>query len=471
MTDHLRKELKDFAAGIREWLPGLKWLARSAISIRTESDLIILHARAALLFNEPTGPITTFSLETKSLSVINDVVAVTSSTQDDMLCKLEQGQLEIAGRSLHLLRNYKGSTWQLSAHHSPFFHPSQPVGPRSPTVFLSAADRHNVYQIIGNVELLDWELKAADTPFASLEELSRFLGFDPTGAARIELTAQFPGLINNTSTLTKGTAQIHANVAMGMDKTQFKLGYVAYKAGATPVRAHLMGDRAQWIERTDYSEAVFRFDVADYPTLALYLSYKGSAIHQASISDPQNPANPRQTAYEVVDPQLTNLRKYLQGEGKSPEDDLEFAVACVFHLVGFSAIRFGEMDQFRNFSDIVGFAPSGKVVVAEVTTGPIDANGKLSKLTGRAFEIRDRLQQIGAVTTDVLPMVVTTLARGAIAGDMKKAGDGDISVVAKEDLLIVASQPSFDLDPEKAFATFKSQIPKVAGGSNSLGWF
>jgi len=75
------------------------------------------------------------------------------------------------------------------------------------------------------------------------------------------------------------------------------------------------------------------------------------------------------------------------------------------------------------------------------------------------------------VTTDVLPMVVTTLARGAIAGDMKKAGDGDISVVAKEDLLIVASQPSFDLDPEKAFATFKSQIPKVAGGSNSLGWF
>jgi hypothetical protein len=459
----VKSELEAFAVGIREWLPALKWLARTVISIRTEPDLIILQARAALLFDEPRGPLRNFALETKSLSVIADAVPMSRSVQEDLMSNLEQGRLRIGGRTDHLLRLFQSHTFHVSAFHSPFFHPSQPGGSLLPTLFLSAANRTYVYQTVrGGQQVLDWELKAADTPFASLEELSRVLGFDPTGEARLELTAHFPGVISNASSLTKGTAEIHANVAPGMDESAFKLGYVAYKAGANPVRKHLTGEQADWVGRNEYNEAVFTFDVGDFPHLALYLSYKGTVVHEASIADPRNPSNPRQVAYEAVDPELANLRKYLLSHGKSPESDLEFAIACVFHLVGMSALRFGDMEQFRNFSDVVGVTPSGRIVVAEVTIGPIDANGKLSKLAGRAFQIRDSLQQIGAINTDVIPMIVTAFPREAISGDLEKAGRAGICVVAKEDLLTVASQRSFALDAEKAYDLFKKQVPSTS---------
>jgi hypothetical protein len=455
----VKRGLVEFDLGIRDWRPGHKWLHRSVLGIQAGSDFIVLYARAALAITAPLEPVKHFHLRTETIQAISEVIPL-EDLFGQILIDVEQGQLEVQGTLYRLLRQHDNRIWHLSAHHSPFFNPSQSGGPRLPTLFVTSAQKHDVLQIAGGQQRLDWELKAADTPFASLDELARFLGFDPAADPRIELTALFPGAIAATSKISKGHAEIRANVGPALDRNAFKLGYVAYKAGAAPIRKHIASIDAKWVEHQQFAEAIFEFPIEDYQGVAVFLSYKGVAVHEAFIADRVNPANPRQLIYGLADEGLGFLRKYLLGEGKQADRDLEFAISCVLQLAGFSVLRLGNVEQLRDFADVIAYSITGKVLVAEVTIGGIDANDKLTKLAARSSQIADSLAEIGMAKTDVLPMIVTVLPRSVISGDLEKARKLGIAVVAREDLITVAAQPSYDLDSEKAFALFREQIPK-----------
>jgi hypothetical protein len=457
MNLHMQGEVRAFATGIREWMPGHRSLARTVISVQSGNEWIILHARVAMLSQDPKEPFQRFYLRTNSLIAQTDFVPI-SDHFSQLLEDLIQGQLEIAGTVHRLVPETNTATWSTSALHSPYFHPNRREGPRVPTLLIRSSSRFNVYQLAGGQDALDWELKASDVPFVSVDDLARFLSFDPGNDPCIETTSQPLGVIGNASRLQKGDAEIQVNIAPGIESEALKLGYIAYKAQTVPVRASIPGKEAQWRKERTHMTGTFRFNVQDFPALALFLTYKGNVLHEVFLSDPQNPDNPRQVALNAVDDGLGNLRKYLQGDFKR-STDLEYAIATVLHLTGFASLRLGDLEQFRDFADVIAFSATGKVVVAEVTLGPIDANGKLSKLASRAFGIKQRLAQIGQTNAEVLPMVVTSEARGAITGDLMKAANSGIAVVTREELRQLAAQQNFVLNSEQAFELLKKQIP------------
>jgi len=293
-----------------------------------------------------------------------------------------------------------------------------------------------------------------------VDEIARSLGFDQRDQATLELMAEYPGVIGMQSKVVKGNAEVYINVALGLDKSEFKVGYVAYKPGSNPIRANLKGNKIAWTDHKDYTRGFLSIPLGDYSSVAVFLSYKGSAIHDSFITDPKNPANIRQVTLNAIDENLSKLRKYLLGEGDRPERDLEFAIAAFYFLAGFASIQIGHVEQLREFSDVLAFTTSGKVAVVECTVGPIDANGKLSKLASRCHAIREQLTQAGISTPEVLPVVITSLPRQAISGDLNKAKAFGIAVLPKEELVRIANQASFNLDAEQTYEELKHLIPE-----------
>jgi len=316
-----------------------------------------------------------------------------------------------------------------------------------------------LYYVVGSQEMLDWELRAADEPYSSLDQLCRSLDFDARDAATIELMAEYPGLLAEHSRLTDTKAEIYVDIAPGLDRASFKVGVIGYKTGRSPLRTCVTGTQALWIDRPESSEGCFSVELRDYQTVTAFLSYKGTAIHDRSIQNSNNSANTRQAAYSAVDDELSMLRTYLVGAGKRPEKELEFAITIVLHLTGFSSVQLGAIKELQNFSDVLAFGSTGRLVLVECTTGPLDANGKLSKLAHRGYRIRERLLEVGAGESELLPMIVTTLPRGAVSGDLAKASELGIAVLTKEELASLAGRVSFDLDPDREFEVFKSLIP------------
>lgn len=190
--EHLKKDIYAFSTLIREWLPAHTSLVRSAISVKSNGELNVVQARASLIIGEAPIHQQSFRLETASVFACSEAVSAEGHFPQ-MLRELEQGCIEVSGHEHRLACK---TAQNLSAYHSPFFHPSQRGGPRLPTLMIrSDHSKFQMYYLSGGQEELDWELKAAEKPFHSIDDLTRFLGLDPDGDPRIEVTAQFPAVI------------------------------------------------------------------------------------------------------------------------------------------------------------------------------------------------------------------------------------------------------------------------------------
>ena len=104
----------------------------------------------------------------------------------------------------------------------------------------------------------------------------------------------------------------------------------------------------------------------------------------------------------------------------------------------------------RDNPDLLASTPSGNIVVVECTTGAIDNEGKLTKLLTRTRALEDKLRQSGHAHVRCLPVIVTSLPRGAIA-DLQPAKDAGIVVACAEDIEAALNRTLFPQNPDVLF--------------------
>jgi hypothetical protein len=141
---------------------------------------------------------------------------------------------------------------------------------------------------------LDWELKAADTPYEGMGELaaSYALVAPAAGATvNVEVIAFNVAAIDESRSLIDGeSATVQIVLAKGLARDLVTLGYRT--PGTVPIRATVLGQNMEWTESDHYQDGVARFSVPNASVVNCTVSYNGVAEQHWWLTDPTQVAEP-----------------------------------------------------------------------------------------------------------------------------------------------------------------------------------
>jgi hypothetical protein len=310
---------------------------------------------------------------------------------------------------------------------------------------LQTQRRFNVLTIMGGQKValrqpgIDWEIKAASTPYDGLQELANELGLGPLtgGTATIEIVAFNVAAIDSQKSGVVGTrADLHVLLAKHLAQEEVRIGYRIYVPGTPTVRRTLPGDAMQWTEETGFCRGQATIEVLSAAVVNCAVSYAGITQSHYWLTDPERVQNPRRAVFETFDPKLENLKAIIanaQGRGQDARD-LEAAVAWLLWILGFNVAHLGGTRRTREAADLVVTAPAGHFAVVECTTGLLKAENKLSLLHDRAEAVRRSLAASNNAYLRVLPIIVTSKGIAEIKPDVEAAEKLSILVLTREGL-------------------------------------
>jgi hypothetical protein len=192
------------------------------------------------------------------------------------------------------------------------FFPSAPDG-RYSTIFaplhaegLQFQSRLSVLTITGN-QLdalrqpdLDWEIKAAPTPYDGLQELMSEYGvgpWAPDSSSNIEIVVSNVAAIDaSKSTVSGDTATVEVLLAQTLIPAKFTLGYRIYKPGITALRSTVSGSSFNWSQEEMVQRGVITLKVPDASVINCISTYDGIAQSHYWLADPSKLQNMRRAA-------------------------------------------------------------------------------------------------------------------------------------------------------------------------------
>lgn len=282
------------------------------------------------------------------------------------------------------------------------------------------------------------DLRAAVIPYDSVFELANELGLRPLrwDLRALDISAHSPVGVDLQRRIKGGVADLAMLAGRGVDVSHARLGYRVLTAvdGKVVQRGAFQGNQLTWKQRGDVQIGEASVNVPDGALIQCFASYRGQWTQQGWIGNPDTSLNPRRVAHEVFDANLQILAKYLSDpkELKQNARQLEIGVAHLLFICGFAVHHF-EGRLLDDAVDLLAVTPRGNFALVECTTQAIDNGGKLSKLLERTAKLSARLSEAGYGQSRCLPVVVTTLSRGAVA-DLAVATEKGIVVFAAEDL-------------------------------------
>ncbi len=311
---------------------------------------------------------------------------------------------------------------------------------------LSAGNRLAVLSIVGGhvAELLpqpesDWLLKAADTPYDSVQELAIDYGLGTLRSDRalLEVVARTTLEVLAETAVAGTRASIGILMASSLDRTKAKLGFRVIHQGQVVTRGAIRGSDLAWGDRDFAVVGKGEIDVPAGSILQCIASYADEAHHVQWRADPTTFLNPRAAILSLVDPSNSvmqaGLRPDVPPRGKAA-DDFEVAIAWLLWALGFSVASFGTHSKMRETFDAVATTPRGDFLVVECTVGLLRAEGKLSKLAARTVTVRDALASSNMKHLRVLPIIVTAMTCEQVEADAGPAADLGVLVITQEDL-------------------------------------
>lgn len=308
---------------------------------------------------------------------------------------------------------------------------------------LAMGARLSVLEILGGMlELVqpqvDWELKAARTPYDGLNEL--LVAYQiraPIGdRRRVSVVTQTAVEVLAESKISEGSAEIGLWVPAGLRASLARLNYRVIDRGKTAERGTLAGKRLSWSKRGPAKVGTARIPVPRGAVLNCVAVYAECAHHSTWIGDPKEFQNPRLASLETIDSNLETLKTYLlptERKGAAARH-FESAVSWLVWACGLSAAHLGYADLLKEGPDILAVAPSGAIAVVECTLGILKEDHKLAKVARRAISIRERLAASGYPNHQVLPVLVTALSRREVESELDSATDAGVLVVCRENL-------------------------------------
>lgn len=408
---------------------------------------------------------TVFRFETEHVIAARFVSGATPTNIKSFLAKARNGEILTVDGATNLSVQSDGN---LSVFFSPIYHPFVSEGPRLPSLRVSGTSKHNLIVSVFDFRVLDWELKAAEAPFESLDELLNECNL-PTqmqigDSTTLEIVATSPVLISDVSVINGNDAVIKCRLSIALDIEKLRLGYKVLHKDSVQ-RESVSGTALSWRQERDIKVGICRVPVGDASLLQAFVSYAGVSHHQWWVTDPKKRLNPRHAIHQVFDEDLELLRRMLLEPETDKPYEFENAVSTLLNLLGFSVSNYGRIPKLQKGPDIIAISPAGHVGVIECTVGLLGKNDKLAKLVQRLKLISDKLNTAGYKFLQLQAVIVTPLSRNEVTADLETAGKNNIAVVCKEDIEAMLRQVNLPLNADGLFENSKTLIPNATQGS------
>lgn len=455
-------DVNEFIKLLSSWKEVYKWKIISFVAIKIPDAPKLLIGRIIFDSVKPHENLL-FSFESTHLIAGREISNTTSEDIDLCITNAMEGKLVASEQTFSL---YLKNSDTLGITFLPVYHPSVTFGPRLPSLIIRGSRK---YELLSTPnfrlnETPDWDLKGADQPFDSLDELFTHLGF-PTlhqagDSAALEIIGTSPALISDDSKITNGSAQIKCRLAETADIKKVKFGYKIFHESSVE-RASITGDAFEWVMEGLFKIGSARVSTKDAPTLQGFLSYNGISLHQWWIDDPEKRLNQRHAMHEIFDKELNFVRKSLLTPEGRQNRSFEHGMALLLSILGFSVSHYGKLSNMEDGPDIIAITPSGKVGVIECTTGLLNAKDKLVKLAQRTFLIKENLKKTGHGHLTVQPIIVTALPKSEVEAGLEQAGENGIAVVCKENIEELLKRVMLPPNPDALFREAQQLIPMV----------
>ena len=430
MTEYDSNKIADFFAGIAPWEAAYKHVGLSYFAVKHESIFMLSQARLFLRTTPSTIPATHF--QSSNIRAGHYPLAELGCTSRKVVDQILSGTLPTPHGELSFPPEQNG---RYSAAYIPFHQEGLQNGNRLDVLMLTGVQRiQHVRQ-----PQLDWELKAAPTPYDNLNDLlfEYILGAYQGDFAKVEVIASNVAEVD-LSTRVQGTkATVCILLAKSLPREKCRLGYRVFHQGRVVTRATIDGTMMHWEPQENILRGSAEIDVPEGAVLNCTATYDGYAQHQGWITDPSTVQNPYRAVYEAFDNQATILRDFLensQGKGRDARD-LEAGAAWLLWMLGFGVAHLGGTAKTQDAPDLIATTPRGNFAVIECTTGLLKADNKLPRLIERAETLRRRLDASGNRHLHVLPVIITSKDREEVKADLEQAEKLGVAVVTKESLL------------------------------------
>lgn len=430
MTEYDSKKIADFFAGIAPWETAYKHVGLSYFAVKYEGVFVLSQARLFLRTAPSTIPATHF--QSSNIRAGYYPLIELSGTPREVIERILSGTLPTPHGELSFPPEQNG---HYSAIYTPLHHEGQQSGNRLDVLMLTGMQR---MQYVRQPQL-DWELKAAPTPYDNLNDLlfDYILGAYQGDFAKVEVIASHVAGVDLSARVQGTKATVGILLANGLSQEKCRLGYRVFHQGRVVTRASIDGTMMRWEPQENFLRGSTEIDVPDGAVLGCTATYDGYAQHQGWITDPSTVQNPYRAVYEAFDNQVTILRDFLensQGKGRDARD-LEAGVAWLLWMLGFGVAHLGGTAKTQDAPDLVATTPNRNFAVIECTTGLLKADNKLPRLIERAETLRRRLDASGNRHLHVLPVIITSKDREEVKADLEQAEKLGVVVVTKESLL------------------------------------
>jgi hypothetical protein len=458
MTNPNLERVSEFWEHIRPWEGGYTHPGFGFFAARKEGKLILMHGR---LFLNTTAPrIPRSQLQTENIAAGYFSLAELNLTPAELINKLlasESIETPIGEFRFPL----EGERY--SSFFTPFYQDTLTSG-RKVSLLRISGDERQSYISQPN---LDWELKAATTPYDSLSELMNeyWLGGYQGDYANIEVAAFDVVEVDVNSVVQGETAKPAVCLSNGLDHNECSLGYRVMLHGEVVKRGTISGSDMEWKCSERYQHGTGMISIPSGGVMQCFAAYKGVVQQQSWIADPSLSQNSRRAALEEFDDKLSVLRDFLFEEQKARKDarDFEVGVAWLAWMLGFSVAHSGATSRTSDATDILATTPNGNMALVECTIGHLKADTKLAKLLQRTETIRQRLDTTGNRHLRVLPVLVTSLTVDELKAELEQARKLGVFVVTREDLIKMLDRSIFVQNADRIYDEAENSLHDTQG--------
>ncbi len=308
---------------------------------------------------------------------------------------------------------------------------------------------------------LDWELRAAATPYDSLDELASEYGVAGfSGTVMLEVLAFHLAAFDFGSTVLGNKAKLAILAARGLPRDDVSLGYRVFDKGRVVKRSIVKGVEMQWTELGEHQRGEIELDVPSAAVIQCFANYRGITQHFGWAADDLSAQNPRRMVYSVFDQQLAILDDFISKSGSKGRDarDLEVGVSWLLWMLGFSVAHLGATPRTQEAVDLIATTPAGHFAVVECTTGLLKADHKLSLLISRAEQVRQGIVASNSKHLRVLAVIVSSKPRAELLADMGEAEKHGVLVFAREDIQAAIARTLVQPNPDRIYEEAIQQV-------------
>ena len=455
MNDYERKHLEDFFKAIESNLPGYKHSNFSYLALKNGEFFELRQGRLNLVGVPATNPFGHFESANVKAGVFR--LEELKINAREFVDSLFSGILRTPRGDLHFPP-------EQARFHSVFFTPYHTDGistQRRQMQMNIGGDRRQQIQSTS----LDWELKAAPTPFFNLQELcdEYLIGQIKGDFLSVEIVAFNIAAISAESSIDGTRGHLAIDLAEGLQKEKASIGFRIYEKNKVVKRGSLLGAALTWVKVGDIQRGRGELELPTGAALDCAANYAGETQSHRWVFNPKTAQNPYWSVHQTFDNNLEVLQAAFNqtlGRGANARD-VEVAVAWLLWMLGFSVSHISGITKTTDAPDLIAATPQGNILVIECTMGILKEDNKLPHLVGRAEKVRQNLSVSGNQHLRVLPVIVTTKTREEVKADLEQAYKLGVYVVTREVLTELTNRTKFFPDSNQLYLQAEEALRRL----------